>query len=431
MFFDKLTSVNPEKIALKLQDTEFTYASLLEEIDARTHYFLNHRADYLLSHHSILENLVNFLALIKVGQKGVFASKNSSREQNLALCEKYSLSVLDFTPPKTPRSAIDFRPKNEDVFLGILTSEKRIIWKDYQSWFSAFSIQSEVFKINSDDTVLVLDALAYSANLNAVLHALWSGATVVLTRLSDVQDWHRVVKREKVSSIFMVPSHLRLFADNNHFSEVKSVVTAGEKVDPMLAKKMYKLFPQACFTEYYGTPELGHISYIQDQDIIQRLTSVGKAFPGVSIRISENKIAIDSLYVSPEYRINPTVNDIGFLDKEGYLTLLGRDGQFFNRRKVNTFAEELDTTEVIQILFVKKGSPTVDITILFIVSPKISQDKLNCFLISRKPVQVAKKHYLLHNVHISPTSTSKVNFKIFSKRPVEEDFSRWVLLSAA
>lgn len=415
MLYQKLVNVDPEKTALVYGSKRISYGQLLKEIRVRAGFFQNHRADYLLNHVSETENLLNFLALMLSGQKGIFAGKNTSSEQCIALCEKFNLTVLDFIPEYEEEIEITFTPKSEDLFLGLLTAGQKIVWKDYQAWFSAFPAQSDVFKVSSEDRVLVLDALGYSANLNTVLHTLWLGGTVVFTRLREVNQWSGMIKREEITSMFLVPSHFKLLPENNHFAGVNSLVTAGEKLSGELAKKLLKLFPQATLTEYYGAPELGHISYIQNQEIIDRPTSAGKPFPGVSIQISKEKISVQSPYVSPDFRKNPTVNDIGFIDAEGYLTLLGRDGRIFNKRKVNLFAEEVEETFQIHKNY-KSGE---DVTILLTRPKPLSQDKLNCFLIIRsKNIPDTKRTNKEDIPHCNP---SKVNFKILSKRPVEEE----------
>jgi long-chain acyl-CoA synthetase len=423
MLYQKLVNVDPAKVALVFQSKEITYGQLLQDIRIRAAFFQNHQADYLLNHVSEIENLLNFLTLMLTGQKGVFAGKNTSAEQCIALCEKFNLTALDFVPKQNDELEVAFQPKQKDVFLGLLTAGQKIIWKDYQSWFTAFPAQSEVFKITSEDRVLVLDALGYSANLNTVLHTLWLGATVIFTGLKDADEWSGIIKKAGVSSLFLVPSHLRLLPENNHFSGVNSVVTAGEKLDGTLAKKLLKLFPQATLTEYYGAAELGHISYIQNQEIIDRPTSVGKAFPGVNIEILNERISVESTFVSPDYRDNPTVNDIGFIDSDGYLTLLGREGRIFNRRKVNLLAEEIASSEVFQIHFCRDFESTEESILLLSRPKKLSQDKLNCFLIDG----IAKKKFSgdinQHNEEVPHTDTSKINFKILSKRPVEEESS--------
>lgn len=234
--------------------------------------------------------------------------------------------------------------KNQ-AFLGVLTSGStgipKVILKDNDCWEKAFPHQSSVFGITADDNILVLDALTYSANLNTVLHGLWSGATVTLCSLAKANTWWKLIQSQGISSVFMVPSHLTLLSSEVQPNQIRSIVTAGEKLGADLATQIRSNFPKALLTEYYGTAELGHITYHQNTDISSNPLSVGRAFPEVEISIKNNQLYVDSPYVSPAFKKLKTVGDLGVWEN-GKLVLLGRAGKMFNRRGLNIFAQEIE-----------------------------------------------------------------------------------------
>lgn len=339
----------PEKIALKHKARELSYRQLYHEIASRAKSIQqNFSAEtFLLADTNELENLLNFLAIIGLGHKGIFAPKQYSYAQLQALATSQSAQVLRDLA-FCENSAAPFVAKvcaYEQYFLGILSSgssgEPKLIWKDYQSWFSAFPAQSATFGISAADHIMVLDALAYSANLNSLLHGLWLGASICMASIATANTWGTFIENEAISSIFLVPSHYRLLPKNQPFNQVKSLVSAGEKLDVHTCKQLLQSFPNALLSEYYGSAELGHISYQQDAEILENPLAVGRAFPGVHITIKQGHIFVDSPYVSPEYRLSPTNNDLGYLDG-GSLILLGRQGRMFNRRGLNVFAEEIE-----------------------------------------------------------------------------------------
>ncbi len=479
MFFERFLHTDPSKTALKYQGREISYGDLYQQIRSRAAWLRRHPADYLLCHSSEAENLISFLALMYTGRKGVFCGKNVSPELKLAYAEKYNLGLLDFLPevsravnaPYLPAkkqtiSPVDsitdafgevnapyvpeekyipgaddpiaeppgalhgpYRPSGSDYFLGVLSSgtggNPKIIWKDYRSWFNAFPAQSEVFGMQAEDRVMVVDALGYSANLNTVIHTLWLGATVVLTPLREAKNWENLIRSEAISSLFLVPSHYRLLPENTTFPGLTSAVSAGEKLDPLLAEKLLRIFPEACLTEYYGAAELGHISYIQNREIVEKPGSVGRPFPGVSIRIREEKIWVESPYISPEYRHAPTVSDMGFIDTEGYLCLLGREGRMFNRRGLNIFAEEIENAArlhpaIAEAVLLPDTRNPEHLTLLLVRTKPVSQDELRDFLL--KSVANDKlPNSILFTEDIPRNSSGKVDFKVLSKKPVDED----------
>jgi long-chain acyl-CoA synthetase len=354
----QFASETPDKQAIVYKGKAISYAKLWEEIEFRSHEIAQiPQKNFLLTHTNELENLLNFLAGISIGKVGIFAGKHLNNSQLSDLEEKHGAFILNENLRKQSSlfsnqnsSLIRLRtPLNsslKSLFLGVLTSgttsTPSLIWKDFQSWFTAFPHQSEVFDINKTDRLFVLDALSYSANLNSVLHMLWLGGTVVLTALSSANTWSQQIEKEKVTSVFMVPSHHRLLVKNvGKNPEIKSIVSAGEKLDTDLAQKLIDFAPNSILTEYYGSAELGHITYHQNNEIIENPLSVGKPFPEVKIELENDQIFVDSPYISPDFRKVKTNFDLGyFIDNQ--LILMGRAGRMFNRRGLNIFAEEIE-----------------------------------------------------------------------------------------
>lgn len=371
----------PDKQAIVYQGDLISYAQLLEKITERAIQISEIKEpNLLLNDTQTIENLINFLAAIFVGKAGIFVGKhlNNSTLQELKInCEAavaneffaksnaISQTILVNIQPQT------YKPTTK--FLGILSSgttgQPMLIWKDYQSWITAFPHQSEVFGIQNTDKLFVLDALAYSANLNAVLHMLWLGGTVVFGSLAKAKNWSELIEKEDVTSIFMVPSHLRLLVKNLAKNQtLRSVVSAGEKLDAETAKKILNFAPNALLTEYYGSAELGHITYHQNKEIIQNPLSVGKPFPEVKISFQNEQIFVESPYISPDFRNLKTNFDLGyFIDNQ--LILMGRAGRMFNRRGLNVFAEEIENT-------VKKLPYIIEATAVGILQEDLSHDIL-------------------------------------------------------
>lgn len=375
MLIQKLQNIatkTPGKQAIVYKGKAISYAELLEEIEKRAERILPNISEknILLNHTNELENLINFLAIISINKIGIFASKHLKNNEIENIKAKYSAFILDEKAINNIDQNIhhssftdqhsSFNISHSSLFLGVLssgtTATPKLIFKDYQAWLSAFPHQSEVFGIGESDRLFVLDAMAYSANLNTVLHMLWLGGTVVMTSLNSANSWVEQIEKEKVTSIFMVPSHYRLLVKNRYTTEVgmhtnntkdnylknlKSIISAGEKLDVETTQKLLKFAPNALLTEYYGSAELGHISYHQGQEIIDNPLSVGRPFPEVKIKIENEQIFVDSPYISPDFRKIKTNFDLGyFVDNQ--LILMGRAGRMFNKRGLNVFAEEIE-----------------------------------------------------------------------------------------
>ncbi len=358
MLINKLqvfASEKPNKQAIVYKGNSVTYAEIWKEIEERANKvsYISEK-NILLDHTNELENLLNFLAILAIGKVGIFVGKHLKINdlENLKVTNKAYILNENSILSKSTNNKLQpinrkLKPTNtKQLFLGVLTSgtttTPKLIFKDYQAWFSAFPHQSKVFGIAASERLFVLDALSYSANLNAVLHMLWLGGTIVLTELKFASKWAKQIENEAITSIFMVPSHYRLlFKNGDYYPNLKSLVSAGEKLDITLAKSLVKFAPIANITEYYGSAELGHISYHQNQEIIDNPISVGRPFPEVKIKIEKEQIFVNSPYISPDFRNIKTNFDLGYFINN-QLILLGRAGRMFNRRGLNIFAEEIE-----------------------------------------------------------------------------------------
>ncbi len=386
----------PHKQALVYGLEVLSYENLGQKIKEKFAIIANTSASVLfLDNTSPLENLYGLLAANAAGKRAVFVPHTENKTNLIKQFKDlqfvfYSDLLLESNSINTIPFSL-FIAKDSDIFLGVYTSgstgSPKLVWKDYQAWVSAFVHQTNIFDVQTHHNLMVVDALAYSANLNAVLHQLWQGGTVHLNSLSKAKNWAEYIQNKEINSIFLVPSHLRLLKNSKTiFKNVDSVVTAGEKLDNNTAQKAMTIFPNAKLTEYYGSAELGHITYHQNEAILQNGLSVGKPFPGVEVKIIEDKIIVESPYISPDYRNIKSNFDLGcFVNDE--LILIGREGRMFNRRGLNVFAQEIENAALTlpqvaeAIVFSQKKVAGQDQLVLLYTSQYSFQDNRNSKLI--------------------------------------------------
>lgn len=330
----------PDKVAIIWRNERVSYGELERKIQFFAEKLPEPNRRFFINSESPIEAIAQLIACQITGNTGLLISDNLPSEDKTGLKTNYGFS--DFPSAKSINSVTN---TSDIYFLGVLTSgssgSPKVIFKDNYCWEKAFPHQSRVFGINEQDTIFVLDALAYSANLNAALHALWLGAMLTFGTLASANSWGKQFAEEQITSTFLVPSHLKLLINQQFGNSVKSIVTAGEKLSLANAQAILERFPAVLLTEYYGTAELGHVSYHQNQEIIKNTFSVGRAFPEVKIEIREKQLYVKSPYVSPEFKNIETVGDLGIWEN-GNLVLLGRSGRMFNRRGLNIYAQEIE-----------------------------------------------------------------------------------------
>lgn len=391
----------PNKEALVYGETSMNYKELMERLDAEL---------------ALRDTEVNIINIRPIDTLIKVLASNSVTRRSLVLPKDFNATLVP-----------DIQEVASQAFIGILSSgtdgEPRVIWKTNDNWETAFKHQSTIFGLNKGDRVFVLDALSYSANLNAALHALWQGCTLVLGKLGEAKHWNRQMDEQNISSFFLVPSHCRLLTKTVIENlRINSIITAGEKLDISTAKTLMDQFPEAILTEYYGASELGHISYHQNHDIVNYPHSVGKAFPKVSIQVVNEKVEVRSPYVSREYIEIGTVNDLGYFE-EDRLILKGRAGRVFNRRGLNIYAQEIENAALNSVIVSE------------VALVQLSNKRLHLYFTSKSPgnanekllaqflneyLPAAKRPNSIKQIREIPHSEAgKVDFKALSKMSEE------------
>ncbi len=412
-----------DKTAIVYQRSHISYGELFNRVNIAVEHLKNDSTPvFLLNSNDPVQNICDFLAANKLGKPGIFSPKD------------YKIEIENIYIPENNTSE---ELKDDDLFLGVLTSgtitDPKIIWKTNRIWERAFSAQSEVFGIDFNDKLFVLNALSYSANLNAALHILYIGGTLVLGDLEKANKWDELFKNEKISSAFLVPSHLRLLTKKLQYNSfVKSLVCAGEKLDSETARDFFQKFPSVLLTEYYGASELGHITYHQNKDIIEKPGSVGKLFPGVKIEIRDNQIYVNSPYFEQNNQKWQSVSDLGYWDGD-QLILLGRHGRMFNKRGLNIFAQEIE--QIAKGFFGIKECVLIQnennrICLIFTrdrISEPVDLNEKSLIAYLQSKLGAHKMPHLVREVEFIPrTLSGKIDIKKLSKRPVEEEIKLWI-----
>ncbi len=234
----------------------------------------------------------------------------------------------------------------QDVFLIATTSgttgRKKALLKKTHHWLDSFSGHGEVFGIGENDVLFANGSLAYTANLYSVLHALHSGGTIVLSKELNPRKWIEELESHKCTTAFLVPSKLRVLAKavDDKWSHSIEITTAGEALDKKVLQQLYCSCKNMKIHHYYGAAEIGHISAITHEELLQRPGSVGRAFPRVTNEIIDGVIYATSPYsVMGEYELMSAF-DYGKIDEAGYLYVDGRRDTQYNihGRKFNAQA---------------------------------------------------------------------------------------------
>jgi long-chain acyl-CoA synthetase len=214
--------------------------------------------------------------------------------------------------------------------------------------------------------------LYHSAPFAYATNALRLGGMVILQPRFDAEDLLRLIERHRVSHLHMVPTMFtRLLAlpeEVRQRYDLSSLVavTHGAAPCPPEVKRAMIAWLGPVVREYYAMTELGIVACSTSAQWLAHPGSVGKAAPGVSIRITDESgvelppgtagdicvrhAGTDAVYYhnAPEKSASlrrdsyVVTGDIGSLDAEGFLTISDRRTDMILSGGVNIYPAEIE-----------------------------------------------------------------------------------------
>ncbi len=238
------------------------------------------------------------------------------------------------------------------------------------SWQLSFEASVEFFGLSEAEPVLVPGPLSSSLNLYALAECLYAGATFYGLPEFDLAEALRLVERQQIQRLVLVPTMLAMLArraaEPERAGTVRTVLCAGSSLEPAIADAARRWLPDAVIFEYLGASELGFIAAGRLESPAGREdTAVGPAFPGVEISIRDRagaelpawlpgSIFVRSRLISDGYLWGQdgegfqqdgqwsTVGDQGFLSGNGVLHFLGRRSDMINSAGHNVYPHEIE-----------------------------------------------------------------------------------------
>jgi acyl-CoA synthetase (AMP-forming)/AMP-acid ligase II len=220
----------------------------------------------------------------------------------------------------------------------------------------------EFASAGEEEATLVSVPPYHVAGVAAILSSVYAGRRIVQLPSFTPEAWIEAARSERVTHAFVVPTMLSRIVDsladgaNADLPHLRSLSYGGGKMPLPVIERALELLPEVEFTNAYGLTEtsstialLGpeehrHARASRDARMRRRLSSVGRALPGVEVDVRDEdgkplppgttgEVYVRGPQVSGEYigrdsQLGPDgflpTRDSGFIDEDGFLFLQGR-----------------------------------------------------------------------------------------------------------
>jgi acyl-CoA synthetase (AMP-forming)/AMP-acid ligase II len=210
--------------------------------------------------------------------------------------------------------------------------------------------------------------LFHMAAFTLALAAWQTRGEIVLVPSPSAEALLEAVERRRATRLYCIPAvwHRVLENDAGRFdvSSLRELDTGTSATPIELLRALKERFPGTATRVYYGSTEAGSAATLADADVLRKPGSVGLPSPGVDLRIlASGEICVRSAYLMDGYFEDEEATraalrggwfhtgDLGELDDEGYLSIVGR-----LRDVIRTGGESVAPTEVEEVL---RGHPAV------------------------------------------------------------------------
>lgn len=338
-YLEMLQAVPARQTALIEDSRQYTYGEMVMDV--------RRCSDGLLSHHRTA-------AQRAPGQPSAAAAAVSYQEGLPSLawikspsvytqlicflsCAQIGLIPVILSPDiiHPPRIPSDLSVPDKDC-MGVLTSgttgTPKLLFRTFESWHGYFPVQNSIFGVDGDTRMFVHGSLAFTGNLNMYLALLSQGATLITCPAVHPPGWNRSIFLNQANAIYLIPSKLRLLSRTapGPADHVKTILTGSQSMDLKDMHGLKQAFPQSRCILYYGASELSYVSYLCGHEMTGNPACVGRPFPGVHITVKDGEIMADTPCCALGVQTPASAGDIGYLDSQGFLYLLGRRDNVYN-----------------------------------------------------------------------------------------------------
>ena len=312
------------------------------------------------------------------------------------------------------------------------TGEPKAFTRSHESWVESFTVNREDFLMNEIEHVLIPGALIHSHFLYGAISTLYLGGTVYLLEKFSATQALSLIQKQSITTVFVVPTMVQAFLKEKQCIPFPiKMISSGAKWEENSKQKIRNMFHRLTMFEFYGASELSFVTFLTDHENYLKPGSVGKPCHGVEIQIRQQNVSINKPYEIGKIYVKSklnfigylnsetsmvtsiedrdgwiTVDDMGFVDEDGYLYISGREKNMILYGGINIFPEEIEKIidlhpDVEEIAVIGQNDPYWGQIVVAVVKGSASKKdlvrlckpKLSAFKIPRKWYFVSEMPY--------------------------------------
>ena len=351
-----------DQIAIDNGVSPLTFSELWQAVStqAQAHQQQQSPATVLLaSSASIRQQLIDFYGVIASGRCAAVCDADWPQSVQDTVTQSFSQHPYSAPPPdgQTP------------FYVGFTSGSTGLpkgFERHHRSWSESLAVCLSTFGQAATQRVLAPGRVSHSLFLFGMVLGLYSGGGIVVQeKFSATQTLHTL--REGLAPCMVaVPSQLLLLLEVASrkrlppMPAVQLILISGARWMRQRTPELQALFPKARIVEFYGASETSFMAWM-DADAQAPAHAVGRPFANVELDIRHaDAQGVGQIYVRSPMLFNGyvgpqtdhtaalrdgdwlSVRDMGYLNDQGLLCLVGRENRMIVTQGKNLFPEEVE-----------------------------------------------------------------------------------------
>ena len=227
---------------------------------------------------------------------------------------------------------------------------------------------ASAYRITPESVILHTGSIVFNGAFLTLMPAMYTGATYVLHPQFDAGRMLQTIQEEKVTHVDLVPAQIIALLHSPDFGletcgTLECLLTLGAPLHKEHKEELHRRLPGR-FYELYGLTE-GFVTILDKTDFPRKLSSVGCCPPFFEMKIMNEQrqevpvgevgeivgrgpILMPGYYKRPDLTEKAIIDgwlytgDLGFVDEEGYLTLVDRKKDMIISGGINVYPKDIE-----------------------------------------------------------------------------------------